>query len=157
MNIKKEGIMREIKNILVAIDFNDTIGDLLAYAEGIALKCGSKVWVVHVTAPNPDLEGTEPAPQYIKEVKEDELQEEHRTLKKICDTFLDPSLECEALLLQGSTVEKVIEEAKKLHSDLLIVGTHKHSFFHNLFAESVSMELLKKAEIPLLAIPIDED
>lgn len=149
--------MKEIKNILVAIDFNDTVGELLSYAEGMATKFGAKLWVLHVAAPNPDFVGYEPGPQYVRDVKAEELREEHRSLQSICDTFLDPELECEALLIQGSTVESVIDEAKKLRSDMLIVGTHKHSFFHDLFSENVSLELLKKAEIPLLAIPIDEE
>lgn len=149
--------MREMKNILVAIDFNDTVGELLSYAEGMAIKFEAKLWVLHVAAPNPDFVGYEPGPQYVRDIKAEELREEHRNLQSICETFLDPELECEALLIQGSTVESVIEEAKKLKSDMLIVGTHKHSFFHDLFSENVSMELLKKAEIPLLAIPIDED
>lgn len=149
--------MKEIKNILVAIDFNDTVGELLSYAEGMATKFGAKLWVLHVAAPNPDFVGYEPGPQYVRDVKAEELREEHRSLQSICDNFLDPELECEALLIQGSTVESVIEEAKKLSSDMLIVGTHKHSFFHDLFSENVSLELLKKAEIPLLAIPIDEE
>lgn len=149
--------MKEIKNILVAIDFNDTVGELLSYAEGIATKFESKIWVLHIAAPNPDFIGYAPGPQYIRDLKADELRTVHRSLQNICATFLDPTLECEALMIQGSTVESVIEEAKKLKSDLLIVGTHKHSFFHNLFNERVSLELLKKAEIPLLAIPIDEN
>lgn len=149
--------MKQINNILVAVDFNDSIGELLGYAEGIASKFGSKIWVVHVAAPNPDFVGYEPGPQYIRDFKAEELREEHHKIQKICNSFMDESIECEALLIQGSTVETVMEEAKKLKSDLLIVGTHKHSFFYELFSESVSLELLKKAEIPLLAIPIDED
>lgn len=149
--------MKEIKNILVAIDFNDSVGDLLNYAESLAIKYNSKVWVVHVAAPNPDFVGYEPGPQYIRDFKAEELSEDHKAIQKLCDSFIDETVECEALLIQGSTVETVIEEAKKLNSDLLIVGTHKHSFFHDLFSENVSLELLKKAEIPLLAIPIDED
>lgn len=149
--------MKEIKNILVAVDFNDSIGDLLSYAEGIAMKFGSKIWVVHVAAPNPDFVGYEPGPQYIRDFKAEDLKEEHKKIQTICNAFMDENIDCEALLIQGSTVETVLEEAKKLKSDLLIVGTHKHSFFYELFSESVSLELLKKAEIPLLAIPIDED
>ncbi len=149
--------MKEIKNIIVAIDFNDTVGELLGYAESIATKYKSKVWVLHVAAPEPDFVGYEPGPQYIRDFKAEEYRSVHRSLQNICDTFIDESIECEALLIQGSTVETVVNEAKKLNSDLLIVGTHKHSFFHDLFSENVSLELLKKADIPLLAIPIDED
>lgn len=149
--------MREIKNILVAIDFNETVGELLSYAEALAIKFDAKIWVLHVAAPNPDFVGYEPGPQYIRNYKADELREEHRSLQNICNTFFDEETNCEALLIQGSTVEAVIEEAKKLQSDMLIVGTHKHSFFHDLFSENVSLELLKKAEIPLLTIPIDDE
>ena len=144
------------KNILVAIDFNDSIGELISYAEGIALKFEAKIWVLHVAAPNPDFVGYEPGPQYIRDFRAEELRDEHRKLQNICDAFIDPEIECEALLIQGSTVESVIEEAGKLQCDLLIVGTHKHSFFYNLLSENVSLELLKKTDIPLLAIPIDE-
>jgi nucleotide-binding universal stress UspA family protein len=149
--------MRDIKNILVAVDFNDSIGKVLDYAGSIALKFEAKVWVVYVAAPEPDFVGYEPGPQYIRDIRAEELREEHRRLQQISDTFLDPKIETEALLIYGPTVESVIEEAEKLKSDLLIVGTHKHSFFHNLFKESVSIELLKKANIPFLAVPIDDE
>ncbi|MCF4101976.1 universal stress protein [Gillisia sp. M10.2A] len=148
--------MKDLKNILVAIDFNDAIGDLLGYAESLAAKFDAKIWVVHVADPDPDFVGYEPGPQYIRDFKASELREEHRKLQSFCKTFIDDSIESEALLIQGSTVQTVINEAEKLNADLLIVGTHKHSFLHNLLNESVSLELLKKGNIPLLAIPIAE-
>lgn len=148
--------MREIKNILVAVDFDENVGELMSYAETLASRFASKVWVVHVAAPNPDFVGYEPGPQYIRDSKAEELREEHRNLQQICETYFDENIDCDAILMQGSTVETVIEEAKKLKCDLLIVGTHKRSFFHDLFSENVSLELLKKAEIPLLAVPIED-
>lgn len=149
--------MSDIKNILVAVDFNESIGEVMSYAESIALKFEAKVWVVYVAAPHPDFVGYETGPQYIRDFRADELREEHRRLQNICESFLSPEIKSEALLIQGSTVETVMEEAEKLNADLLIVGTHKHSFLHNLLKESVSLKLLKKGNIPLLAIPIDEE
>lgn len=149
--------MRDIKNILVAVDFNDAVADLLGYAEGIAEKFEAKVWVLHVAEPNPDFVGYEPGPQYIRDFKAEELREEHRNLQMYCDNFLSDNIEKEALLIQGSTVEAVLEEAKKLKIDLLVVGTQEHSFLYNLLQESVSLSLLKKSHIPLLAIPINEE
>ncbi|QED37924.1 universal stress protein [Antarcticibacterium arcticum] len=149
--------MRELKNILVAIDFNDSVGDLLGYAEGLALKFEAKIWVVHVAEPNPDFVGYEAGPQYIRDLKADEFKEEHRKLQTISTAFVGEDVDCEALLIQGSTVETLLDEANKLNADLIILGTHKHSFFYNLFSESVSLEIFKKANIPVMAIPIDED
>jgi len=149
--------MKKIKNILVAVDFNDNIGDLLGYAESIATKFGSKVWLIHVSAPDPDFVGYEPGPQYIRDSRAEELNDEHRKLQDLRKTFLSENLRSEALLVQGSTVETVLEEAKKLNSDLLIVGTHKYGFMESFFLESVSLKLFKNANIPFLAIPISEE
>ena len=148
--------MDAFKNIMVAVDFNDSIGELMVYADTLAQAYNSKVWVLHVADPEPDFVGYEPGPQYIRDIKAEEYREEHRNLQEICKNFLSENINAEALLIQGSTVETVLSEAQKLHIDLLIVGTHKHSFLHNLLNESVSMELIKKAEIPMLTIPIDE-
>ena len=149
--------MSEIKNILVAIDLNDTYGSLMDHAESLSLKFGSKLWVVHVAEPDPDFVGYEPGPQYIRDFKAEEFREEHRNLQTICDSFLDRDIKAEALLIQGSTVETLLDEAKKLAADLLIIGTHEHSFLQDLFSESVSLKLFKRARIPILAIPIGEE
>lgn len=148
--------MDTIKNIMVAVDFNDSIGELMVYADSLAQKFKSKVWVLHVADPEPDFVGYEPGPQYIRDIKAEEYREEHRNLQEVCKNFLSEDIITEALLIQGSTVETVMDEAQKLNIDLLIVGTHKHSFLHNLLQESISLELFKKAEIPMLTIPIDE-
>ena len=148
--------MDTFKNIMVAVDFNDSIGELMVYADNFAQKFDSKVWVLHVADPEPDFVGYEPGPQYIRDVKAEEYREEHHNLQEICKNFLSKSVQAEALLIQGSTVETVLKEAQKLQIDLLIVGTHKHSFLHNLWNENVSMELLKKADIPMLTIPIED-
>ncbi len=148
---------KEFKNIMVAVDFNDAVGKLLGYAEALALRFEAKIWIVHVADPDPDFVGYEPGPQYIRDFRADELRDEHKKLQNISNMFLDKKIESAALLIQGSTVETVLNEAKKLKADLLIVGNHKHSFLHNLLSESVSLELLKNGNIPLLTIPIEED
>ncbi|MDX1761149.1 MAG: universal stress protein [Christiangramia sp.] len=148
--------MDTFKNIMVAVDFNDSIGELMVYADSIAQKFESKVWVLHVAEPEPDFVGYEPGPQYIRDIKANEYREEHRNLQEICKNFLSEEVNADALLIQGSTVETVLAEAQKLNIDLLIVGTHKHSFLHNLLQESVSRELIKQSDIPIMAIPIEE-
>lgn len=149
--------MRELKNIMVAVDHNDSVGELLGFAESLARKYEAKVWIVHVAEPDPDFVGMVTGPQYIRDIKSEDLREEHKTLQTLCETFLDEDIEYVALAMQGSTVETVLEEAENLNADLLIAGTHKHGFLYNLFSESVSLELFKKSDIPLLTIPIEED
>lgn len=149
--------MVEIKTILVAVDFNKTVKELLNYAESLAEKYHAKIWLLHVTDPEPDFIGYEPGPQYIRDIKAEEYREEHRNLQDLCDSCLNKDIQVEALLIQGSTVEMILKEAEELQADLMIVSTHQHGFFFNIFSESVSLELFKKSNIPLLTIPVEED
>lgn len=142
--------MKDLENIMVAIDSNDSVGDLLGYAEGLAQKFNAKVWVIHVL----EEKGSKLNP--TERAEPDDLMEDQRSMKALCEAFLDEELESEIVVLKGPTVEKVLEQAKELDTDLLIVGTHKHSFLHNLISESVSIQLFKKVSIPLLAIPFEE-
>jgi nucleotide-binding universal stress UspA family protein len=147
--------MVALKNILVAVDFNDSVDKLLNYGESIAEKFGAKLWIVHVAAPDPDFVGYETGPQYIRDARANELKGDHKKIQDLCNTFIGKKVEAEALLIQGSTVETLIEEVNSINADLLIVGTHHHSFLHNLFSESVSSKLFDKVKTPLLAIPIE--
>lgn len=140
--------MTEFRNIAVAIDTNDSIGGLLSYAESIALKFNAKIWVIHVLE-NPSAE-SEDAPD-----PDDQINSK-RNMEALCEGFIDESLEREILILNGPTVDKVLEQVKDLGSDLLIVGTHKYSFLHNLISRRVSIQLFKKSNIPILAIPFED-
>lgn len=140
--------MTEFRNIAVAIDTNDSIGGLLSYAESIALKFNAKIWVIHVLE-NPSGE-SEDAPD-----PDDQINSK-RNMEALCEGFIDESLEREILILNGPTVDKVLEQVKDLGSDLLIVGTHKYSFLHNLISRRVSIQLFKKSNIPILAIPFED-
>lgn len=141
--------MPEFRNITVAVDTNDSVGELLGYAESIALKFNAKIWVIHV------LEGQSDKDQHS--ISPDDEIASKRNMEALCDGFIDESLEREILVLNGPTVDKVLEQVKDLESDLLIVGTHKYSFLYNLISRRVSIQLFKKSNIPILAIPFEDN
>lgn len=142
--------MKELKNIAVAIDTNDSVGELLGYAEGLATKFDAKIWVIHV------LEG-QFGDDNAQEVSPDDELDNKRKMEALCEAFIDQSIESEVVVLKGPTVDKVLEQVKELKSDLLVVGTHRYSFLHNLISRRVSIQLFKKANIPLLAIPFEDN
>lgn len=141
--------MTEFKNITVALDTNDSVGGLLSYAESIALKFNAKIWVIHVLE--------DPSDQDKDAAGPDDQISSKRNMEALCEGFIDDSLEREILILNGPTVDKVLEKVKDLESDLLIVGTHKYSFLHNLISRRVSIQLFKKSNIPILAIPYEDN
>lgn len=146
-----------MKNILVAIDFDERTYELVNYAAEFAKKFGAKIWIVHIAAPEPDFVGYSVGPEYIRDSRASELRSEHKNLHLLVDKLHQEGVEAEGLLVSGSTVKMILDEAKKLHADLIITGSHDHSFLYNAFVGNTSLELFKKSAIPLLTVPLDRE
>lgn len=144
-----------MKNILVAVDFEPKTQELIDFALQLGEKFGSKIWVIHIAAPEPDYVGYNVGPRYIRDALAKDLRMEHKMVQNYTRIIEEKGIKAEGLLIQGPTIEMILEEAKKLNSDLLIIGSHKYSFIYRAFNDSVSAELLKKSKIPILVIPLD--
>ncbi|WP_033957078.1 universal stress protein [Psychroserpens jangbogonensis] len=144
-----------MKNILVTIDFNSDEQLLVEKAFQLAKQFDSKIWLVHIAAPDPDFIGYEVGPQYIRDSRASELREEHKLLQKLSNELKEKGVTAEGLLVQGATIEMIMEESKKLNVDLIIAGHHEHGFLYNAFVGSISGQIVKKSKIPVLIIPLD--
>lgn len=143
-----------MKNILVTIDFDKEADLLIKKAYELAIHFKSKVWLLHIAEPEPDFVGYAVGPQYIRDHRAEELKEEHKILQKYAAELKQKGIAAEGLLIQGPTIEMILEESDKLKTDLIIAGHHKHGFFYNAFIGSVSTEIIKESNIPVLIIPL---
>jgi nucleotide-binding universal stress UspA family protein len=146
-----------MKNLLVTIDFNGSEQKLVEMAHTIAKSYSSKVWLLHVTAPDPDFVGYDVGPQYIRDFRAEELKNEHKALQGIAIDLENKGLNAEGILIQGATLEIILKEADHLDIDLIIVGYEDHNFLYEALVGSVSSKLIKKTKIPVLVVPIDEE
>jgi len=143
------------KNLLVAIDFHEQTGLLIDQAFDLARPVGAKVWIVHVSAPDPDFVGYEVGPQYIRDSRAKELREEHRLITGYVNALREKAMDAEGLLIQGPTVKVILTETQKLDIDLIIFGHHPHSPLYTAFFGSTSSELLSRVKVPVLVVPFD--
>lgn len=143
-----------MKNILVGIDFHEKTADLVDYAYQLAAHFKSKIWLVHIAAPDPDFVGYEVGPQYIRDSRADTLKTEHQQLIKFADDLKSKGIEAEGLLIQGPTIDTIIAESQKLKIDLIITGHHEHSFIYEVLFGNTSNKLIDKSSIPVLVIPL---
>ncbi|MBO3115508.1 universal stress protein [Winogradskyella sp. DF17] len=146
-----------MKNLLVTIDFNNSEQKLVKMAYNLAKSYSSKVWLLHVTAPDPDFVGYEVGPQYIRDFRAEELKNEHKALQVLADDLENKGVNAEGILIQGATLEIILKEADHLNIDLIIVGYEDHNFLYEALVGSVSSKLIKKTKIPVLVVPIDEE
>lgn len=145
-----------MKNILITFDLNGHEQPLIDKTVEIAECFGSKIWLMHVAAPDPDFVGYGVGPQYIRDSRAAELRREHKMLLEFSKTLTEKGLDSEGLLIQGATIEMILEESKKLHIDLIIAGHHKHGFFYNAFVGSVSTHIIRDSHIPVMIVPIKD-
>lgn len=145
-----------MQNIMIALDYGEGQSEILTAGLKLASKFSSSVFLVHVAAPEPDFAGYEVGPQYIRDEVAKELRKEHRWLQKYKEQFQAMDVSTEALLIQGSTSEVLLEEIRKLNIDLLILGNRKHGFLHNLFLGSTKDKIIDENEVPILLVPIKE-
>lgn len=144
-----------MKNILVTIDFNPSEQLLIDQAFQLAKAFNSKIWLMHIAAPEPDFVGYEVGPQYIRDSRAAELRKELRLLQEYTAQLKEKGVDADGLLIQGATIEMVIEESQKLNADLIIAGHQDHGFLYQAFVGSVSTQILKKSKIPVLIVPLD--
>ena len=143
-----------MKNILVTIDFNANEKLLIDKAFQMAQAFNSKLWLMHVAAPNPDFIGYEAGPQSVRDSRASELRKEHQLIQEYSASLKEKGIDSVSLLEQGETIETIIEESKNLNIDLIIAGHHEHGFFYNAFVGSVSAEIINKSKIPVLIVPL---
>ena len=144
-----------MKNILVAIDFKNNEKLLVDKAFQLALAFEAKLWVIHIAAPDPDYAGYSVGKEYVRKNRASTLRKEHRQLQEYSAKLEEKGVKATALLIQGSTIELIMEESKKLHIDLIIAGYHEHGFLYNAIMGSVSSQIIKKSKIPVLIVPLD--
>ena len=142
-----------MKNLIAAVDFSEIAPAVLAKAEELARATHSKLWLIHVASPEPDFLGYQTGPQTERDFMARQFHQEHCQLQKWAKNLRHRGIDVVALLIQGGTVETILEEAKKLEADLIVVGSHGRSGLSKIWLGSVSEEILRQTHCPVLIVP----
>jgi nucleotide-binding universal stress UspA family protein len=147
----------EIKNILIAYDFEDQAYALLETATTMARKFNSKIFLLHVSSPNVDYsdhgnggKGT------VRDQRAEQLKMERKVLQQVKDQLTDDGFDTETFLIQGQVVKTILEQTEKLQIDLVIIGHHEGLGLHKLLFGDTSATLVKRSPIPILTVPVDK-
>ena len=127
---------------------------MLELAATLATAAGAKIFLVHVApAFVPDLRKVK-VPQHERDLVAHKLREEHREIQALAERLSERGCDVEPLLVEGhGTVEKILDEAERLHADLIVVGSHGHGRLYDMLIGSVSEGVLRKARVPVAIVP----
>lgn len=150
-----------MKKVLVALDFNPSAQKVAEEGYALAKSCGAEMTLIHVKADAKDysLVGPVKVLGFTGHLKEDEPLPPEKInpdivsfefLKKV-KLHLDND-DIKFLVVGGSCAESIIETAKKLKSDVIIMGSHSQKWFENTSLGSTTEKVLLNSSIPVLVI-----
>ena len=162
-----------IKKILYATDLSESAVHAFSYAVSLANIYGAGITILHVLAEFP---GEEFVTNMInsdtwQEIKNRHYSEarsqligkkrDHVALKEVLEAFSEEAradtqaqafVTDEVLIKHGTPAEAIVETAQKQNCDLIVVGTHGHGSFADVFVGSTAKWIIKHSPIPVLVI-----
>ncbi len=138
---------------LVAVDCSDSTQKVVNKAKEMVKALSGKLWIIHIAQPEPDFVGYNTGPQTERDYVAKVLHSEHSQIQEIAENLRNGGIETTALLIQGSTVETIIKEAKKLQVEMIIMGSHGRNPISELFLGSVSKGVISQSDCPILIVP----
>lgn len=139
MDNQKTGLIT-LRRVLSPVDFSDFSKRAFEYAVAIARWFDAKLVLLHVAPLTTALGSSEAEP----------LARELRAFADETDP-LPPKLE--TVVVPGSPAGTILEHARQLEADLVVMGTHGRTGFERLMLGSVAEKVVLKASCAVLTVP----
>ncbi len=139
--------------ILVCVDLSESTEKIVKKIEELAKSLSAEVWLLHNAEPAPDVVEFKVDPLAARESLAKKFHVEHRQIQELADRMRKAGIDTTALLVHGTTVEAILQEASDVAADLIVVGSHGRGAMYKLLVGSVSEGILHKSPLPVLVIP----
>jgi len=151
-----------MKKVLIALDYDPTAQKVAEVGYDLAKSMGAEVTLLHVISDPVFYSSSDYSPimGFSGYLNNDPLQlNTMEVLKSASLNFLaksrnhlgDSAINVDAE--EGDVAEIILKTAKKIHADLIVMGSHSHKWLENIVMGSVTGEVLKDTTIPLYIIP----
>jgi nucleotide-binding universal stress UspA family protein len=153
---------KKMKKVLIALDYNPTAQKVAEVGFSMAQAMNAEVTLLHVISNLMYYSSTEYSPimGFGGYMNMDSLQlDSIDGLKKATQHFLDKSKRhlgdktIQTLIKEGDFAESILNAAKELHADIIVMGSHSRKWLENIVMGSVTEKVLHHTSIPLFIIP----
>ena len=125
-----------IRRVLCAVKYDPTSQAALEHAAALAAKTGAELIVAHIEEALHG-NGAPDALQYLCEWIPDTVRA-HCAVKEV--------------VKQGDTAKQIVEEARKTHADLLVIGAEPRSHLGAVLLGSTTELVIRSAPCPVLSV-----
>jgi nucleotide-binding universal stress UspA family protein len=148
--------MPKIKRILVPLDFSPASLKALDYAADFAKPLGAEVCVLFVVEPIyyavPDLAGA--AAGTTVGLIEEQRRSGKRQLERLQARYAKRHIKLRTLLQTGTPYQAIVDNAKSLKANLIVMSTHGRTGMTHLLLGSVAERVVRTSACPVLTIRV---
>ena len=141
----------KLTKILVPIDFSDCSKKALRYAVPLAKQFGATITLLHVVHVNYSA-GPEFGAIDFPLIEADLRKSAEKQLGQLAATEIQQQAVAQTLVRIGQEVAEIVDSARKLKSDLIIISTHGRTGLKHVFMGSVAENVVRRATCPVLVV-----
>jgi len=145
--------MFKIHAILCPVDFSDASRKAVQYAKEFALSMGSSVSLLNVVEPRPM--AVDITLNYIP-FEEDLQHAANEDMQRVLEEFQLAGLKAESSIEIGNPSDVILDKARELNVNLIILGSHGKTGLSRLLMGSVAEMVVRKAPCPVLIVKAEE-
>ena len=151
-----------MKKVLIALDYDPSSQKVAEKGHALAKMMGAEVVLMHVLSEPVYYSSLEYSPivGFNNSMNMGAFQiETAQGLKEAAQHFLDKTKSqlgdenIKTLLKEGETADSILESAKSLDADIIVLGTHSRKWLENILMGSVAESVLKHSTLPLFIVP----
>lgn len=144
--------MPRIARILVPTDFSAASDAALRYARSLATQFGASIILVHVFE-DPFVSGAFVGDGVVTmplDLRETMVRAARERLGQQHAEHAQSLPLSSTELLMGPVAKRIVEQAEKIHADLIVMGTHGRGGFGHLLLGSIAEKVVRTARCPVL-------
>jgi len=154
--------INKMNKVLIALDYNPTAQKVAEVGFSMAKSMNAEVILLHVIT-DPvfySTSGYSPIMGFRGYIDMSPMQlDSIDGLKNASLQYLDKSKQhlgdktIQTIVKEGDFADSILETAKELHADIIVVGSHSRKWLENILMGSVTEKVLHHTSIPLFIVP----
>ena len=139
------------RKVLIAFDGSDDSRVALNEGADLAALCGAEVVLVAVIDTGIDVAAAEAYASGTAD--QEELDESRSILEQEMPGLAERGLKGTAIVAHGHPPEQIMQKAREVGADLVVIGHRTHGLWSRLANDSVGVHLVKNPPCSILVIP----
>lgn len=142
-----------MKTILTPIDFSGVSDAVLAESAALARAVDARVVLLTVIQPPAVTHEYAAIMENVEEITAAGERNAERRLAKLQTDLAEEGVPSDSILLTGSPVQLIADQAEQLEADYIVMGSHGHTALYDFLVGSTTHGVLMRAKCPVIIIP----